>query len=54
MRNGIDYLSSVVEHLDEAVSDVSARDLKYADLHLQVAAEVLAALVPQLSKSAFS
>ncbi|MEV5255254.1 hypothetical protein AB0K98_26220 [Streptomyces werraensis] len=41
VRNGIDYLASVVEHLDEAVSDVSARDLKYAVLHLQAAAEVL-------------
>ncbi|WP_435613463.1 hypothetical protein [Streptomyces sp. bgisy159] len=41
VRNGIDYLASVVEHLDENASDVGPRDLKYAVLHLQAAVEVL-------------
>ncbi|MGW2100009.1 hypothetical protein ACWCPX_20265 [Streptomyces olivaceoviridis] len=41
VRNGIDYLASVVEHLDEEESAVEPRDLKYAVLHLQAAAEVL-------------
>ncbi|MFE4631278.1 hypothetical protein [Streptomyces mirabilis] len=41
VRNGIDYLASVVEHLDENESAVGPRDLKYAVLHLQAAAEVL-------------
>ncbi|MFK4272536.1 hypothetical protein [Streptomyces milbemycinicus] len=41
VRNGIDYLASVVEHLDENESTVEPRDLKYAVLHLQAAAEVL-------------
>ncbi|MFJ8948436.1 hypothetical protein ACIRG4_35395 [Streptomyces sp. NPDC102395] len=41
VRNGIDYLASVVEHLDESASDVGPRDLKYAVLHLQAAVEVL-------------
>ncbi|MCX4458514.1 hypothetical protein OOK58_42130 [Streptomyces sp. NBC_01728] len=41
VRNGIDYLSSVVEYLDENVSPVGPRNLKYAVLHLQAAAEVL-------------
>ncbi|WP_217547672.1 hypothetical protein [Streptomyces sp. GbtcB6] len=41
VRNGIDYLASVVEHLDENESDVGPRDLKYAVLHLQAAVEVL-------------
>src|SRR5690242_18279809 len=41
VRNGIDYLASVVEHLDENKSDVGPRDLKYAVLHLQAAVEVL-------------
>jgi hypothetical protein len=41
VRNGIDYLASVVEHLDEEASEVEPRDLKYAVLHLQAAAEVL-------------
>ncbi|MFF0762310.1 hypothetical protein ACFYWH_20075 [Streptomyces sp. NPDC003737] len=40
VRNGIDYLASVVEHLDENGA-VGPRDLKYAVLHLQAAAEVL-------------
>ncbi|MGW4979789.1 hypothetical protein, partial [Streptomyces mirabilis] len=41
VRNGIDYLASVVEHLDENESAVEPRDLKYAVLHLQAAVEVL-------------
>ncbi|WP_405729187.1 hypothetical protein OG885_09850 [Streptomyces sp. NBC_00028] len=41
IRNGIDYLVSVVERLDENTSVVDDRDLKYAVLHLQAAAEVL-------------
>ncbi|MEU9774551.1 MULTISPECIES: hypothetical protein [unclassified Streptomyces] len=41
VRNGIDYLASVVEHLYEEESAVEPRDLKYAVLHLQAAAEVL-------------
>ncbi|GHB22808.1 hypothetical protein GCM10010306_014470 [Streptomyces umbrinus] len=41
VRNGIDYLASVVEHLDENASAVGPRDLKYAVLHLQAAVEVL-------------
>ncbi|MDW8803696.1 hypothetical protein P1P68_02450 [Streptomyces scabiei] len=41
IRNGIDYLVSVVEHLDENESLVDDRDLKYAVLHLQAAVEVL-------------
>lgn len=41
IRNGIDYLASVVEHLDETESAVGPRDLKYAVLHLQAAVEVL-------------
>ncbi|MDQ0847701.1 hypothetical protein [Streptomyces sp. V1I6] len=38
--NGVDYLSSVVNLLSTD-SNVSARDLKYAVLHLQAATEVL-------------
>ncbi|MEU1895685.1 hypothetical protein [Streptomyces pristinaespiralis] len=41
VRNGIDYLASVVEHLDENDSNVEPRNLKYAVLHLQAAVEVL-------------
>ncbi|MET8771787.1 serine/arginine repetitive matrix protein 1 [Streptomyces sp. NPDC004658] len=41
MRNGLDYLTSVVEHLDENESMVTTRDVKYAVLHLQAAVEVL-------------
>lgn len=41
VRNGIDYLASVVEHLEEKAVAVAPRDLKYAVLHLQAAAEVL-------------
>ncbi|GAA2236252.1 serine/arginine repetitive matrix protein 1 [Streptomyces indiaensis] len=41
VRNGLDYLTSVVEHLDENQSKVTARDVKYAVLHLQAAVEVL-------------
>ncbi|MFJ6086492.1 hypothetical protein ACIQI8_34395 [Streptomyces sp. NPDC092369] len=41
VRNGIDYLASVVERLDENESAVDDRDLKYAVLHLQAAVEVL-------------
>ncbi|MFJ8077033.1 hypothetical protein ACIQ7Q_24610 [Streptomyces sp. NPDC096176] len=38
VRNGVDYLRSVVELLD---GDPDPRDLKYAVLHLQAATEVL-------------
>jgi hypothetical protein len=38
LRNGLDYLQSVVEHLRDAPDQ---RDLKYAILHLQAATEVL-------------
>ncbi|MFF5893930.1 serine/arginine repetitive matrix protein 1 [Streptomyces globisporus] len=41
VRNGLDYLASVVEHLDETESQVTPRDVKYAVLHLQAAVEVL-------------
>ncbi|MGW7369762.1 hypothetical protein ACWGI8_41660 [Streptomyces sp. NPDC054841] len=41
IRNGVDYLVSVIDHLDEAESSVDLRDIKYAVLHLQAAAEVL-------------
>ncbi|MFC8389889.1 serine/arginine repetitive matrix protein 1 [Streptomyces sp. NPDC057238] len=41
VRNGLDYLASVVEHLDEDESMVTPRDVKYAILHLQAAVEVL-------------
>ncbi|MFM9709117.1 hypothetical protein [Streptomyces galilaeus] len=41
VRNGLDYLTSVVEHLDENKSMVTPRDVKYAVLHLQAAVEVL-------------
>src|SRR4051794_21616080 len=41
VRNGLDYLTSVVEHLDENESTVTPRDVKYAVLHLQAAVEVL-------------
>ncbi|OXY87463.1 hypothetical protein BEK98_43830 [Streptomyces diastatochromogenes] len=41
VRNGLDYLASVVEHLDETESMVTHRDVKYAVLHLQAAVEVL-------------
>lgn len=40
IRNGIDYLASVVQRLAEPES-VEDRDLKYAVLHLQAAVEVL-------------
>ncbi|MFD8951577.1 hypothetical protein ACFV0B_22260 [Streptomyces xanthophaeus] len=40
VRNGIDYLLSVIEHLHEDAGG-GARELKYAVLHLQAAAEVL-------------
>jgi hypothetical protein len=39
--NGVDYLVSVVELLSREKGDPSARDLKYAVLHLQAASEVL-------------
>ncbi|MEU7306278.1 hypothetical protein [Streptomyces sp. NPDC007206] len=39
--NGLDYLVSVVEHLEAGTERVSARDLKYAVLHLAAGAEVL-------------
>jgi hypothetical protein len=38
VTNGMDYLCSVVEHL---TGNPQPRDLKYAVLHLQAAAEVL-------------
>ncbi|MCL7429810.1 hypothetical protein [Streptomyces sp. YS415] len=40
MENGVDYLRSVVDHLT-AADPPAPRDLKYAVLHLQAAAEVL-------------
>ncbi|MET9551057.1 hypothetical protein ABZY36_38095 [Streptomyces sp. NPDC006627] len=39
--NGLDYLVSVVEHLEADTERVSARDLKYAVLHLAADTEVL-------------
>ncbi|KPL26312.1 hypothetical protein JI76_37840 (plasmid) [Streptomyces anulatus] len=39
--NGMDYLVSVFKHLTEGSDPPSARDLKYAVLHLQAATEVL-------------
>ncbi|WP_331751891.1 hypothetical protein OG713_45925 (plasmid) [Streptomyces sp. NBC_00723] len=39
IRNGVDYLVSVVDHL--TVDDVGPREIKYSVLHLQAAAEVL-------------
>lgn len=39
VRNGADYLVSVVDHLTK--DNVGPRDLKYAVLHLQAAVEVL-------------
>ncbi|MFF1717580.1 hypothetical protein [Streptomyces sviceus] len=39
VQNGVDYLDSVVDHL--RTEQPSARQLKYAVLHLQAAAEVL-------------
>ncbi|MFG2563348.1 hypothetical protein [Streptomyces sp. NPDC048496] len=39
MQNGVDYLHSVADHL--RLGQPSTRDLKYAVLHLQAAAEVL-------------
>ncbi|MEU3664491.1 hypothetical protein AB0E77_32860 [Streptomyces sp. NPDC032940] len=41
INNGLDYLISVVEHLEAGDERVSARDLKYAVLHLAAGAEVL-------------
>ncbi|MFD8609524.1 hypothetical protein [Streptomyces sp. NPDC059631] len=41
VRNGLDYLVSVVEHLEAGTERISARDLKYAVLHLAAGAEVL-------------
>lgn len=40
VRNGVDYLASVVDHLTRA-DPPGPRDLKYAVLHLQAAVEVL-------------
>ncbi|MEW5626557.1 hypothetical protein AB1388_08310 [Streptomyces hydrogenans] len=40
VQNGVDYLLSVVDHLT-AAEQPGPRDLKYAVLHLQAAAEVL-------------
>ncbi|NGO47839.1 hypothetical protein [Streptomyces ureilyticus] len=39
VHNGLDYLRSVVSHLDQ--DEPGPRDLKYAVLHLQAAAETL-------------
>lgn len=41
IANGLDYLLSVITLLADDEERVSARDLKYAVLHLQAAAEVL-------------
>ncbi|WP_073747352.1 hypothetical protein [Streptomyces sp. CB02115] len=41
VRNGLDYLVSVVSHLDERESVVTPRDVKYAVLHLEAAVELL-------------
>ncbi|MFC9227391.1 hypothetical protein ACFTZI_00075 [Streptomyces decoyicus] len=41
MPNGIDYLRDVVDRLARESGEPSERDLKYAVLHLQAAAEVL-------------
>ncbi|MFB7576362.1 hypothetical protein [Streptomyces sp. NPDC056165] len=41
VRNGMDYLISAVDNLTEGTTPPSDRDLKYAVLHLQAAAEVL-------------
>ncbi|MET9725494.1 serine/arginine repetitive matrix protein 1 [Streptomyces zaomyceticus] len=41
VKNGLDYLASVVKHLDETESEVTPSDVKYAVLHLQAAVEVL-------------
>ncbi|MEU9472517.1 hypothetical protein AB0D78_39250 [Streptomyces avermitilis] len=41
IANGLDYLVSVITSLADDEERVSARDLKYAVLHLQAAAEVL-------------
>ncbi|MFI5774339.1 hypothetical protein ACIA74_38735 [Streptomyces sp. NPDC051658] len=41
IANGLDYLLSVIGSLIDDEERVSARDLKYAVLHLQAAAEVL-------------
>ncbi|MGW2748079.1 hypothetical protein [Streptomyces sp. NPDC001450] len=41
IANGLDYLVSVVEHLQTGSDRVSARDLKYAVLHLAAGSEVL-------------
>jgi hypothetical protein len=41
VRNGLDYLISVVDLLDENQSGVTPRDVKYAVLHLQAAVEAL-------------
>ncbi|MFH8257823.1 hypothetical protein [Streptomyces roseolus] len=41
IANGLDYLVSVVEHLESGTERPSARDLKYAALHLAAGAEVL-------------
>ncbi|MFB7609887.1 hypothetical protein [Streptomyces gardneri] len=39
--NGIDYLSSVIEHLGKGAQELGQRDLKYGVLHLHAATEVL-------------
>ncbi|MFE5634001.1 serine/arginine repetitive matrix protein 1 [Streptomyces sp. NPDC056543] len=41
VRNGLDYLDSAVDHLDENETGITTRDVKYAVLHLQAAVEVL-------------
>ncbi len=51
VHNGVDYLRSVVTHLNPATGG-SPRDIKYAVLHLQAAAEVL--LKTRLSREHWS
>ncbi|MDQ1031316.1 DNA-directed RNA polymerase subunit RPC12/RpoP [Streptomyces umbrinus] len=41
VRNGLDYLASVVDHLGKNESMVTEQDVKYAVLHLHAAVEVL-------------
>ncbi|NUV62598.1 hypothetical protein [Streptomyces sp. CAI-85] len=41
VENGLDYLVSVIEHLESEDGPISARNLKYAVLHLAAGTEVL-------------
>jgi hypothetical protein len=52
VTNGMDYLSSVFQHLTEGEKPPGARDLKYTVLHLQAATEVL--LKARLAQEHFS